>query len=330
MLAIVRALVLGRWALVAENALLRHQIAVLRRSVKQPHFRRRDRLLWVIISRMWQGWRECIVLVQPGTVVKWHREGFRLYWRWKSRGGRPGVRHDVRALVRRIAAENPLWGVPRIQAELALLGHRLARATVAKYIGRSSPTSPTWRTFIQNHLNCTAAIDFFTVPTLTGRVLYGFIVLAHDRRRVLHFNVTSHPTATWVARQLREAFPFNSALRFLIRDNDAIFGEEVSRCLRSLGIEEVLTSLGSPWQNAYAERFIGTLRRECLDHVIILNEKHLLRVVHDYLAYYHRDRPHQGLGRDSPDGRAVEAEDRGAVVSEVMSGGLHHRYRRAA
>ncbi len=178
-------------------------------------------------------------------------------------------------------------------------------------------------------MDCTAAIDFFTVPTLTGRVLYGFVVLGHARRRIIHFNATAHPTSVWVARQLREAFPFDSAPRFLIRDNDAIFGEEVSRVLRSMNIEEVTTSLGSPWQNAYTDRFIGTLRRECLDHVIVLNEANLLWVVEEFLVYYHEARTHQGLGRDSPDCRAAEGGE-GLVISEPMVGGLHHRYRRAA
>lgn len=210
-----------------------------------------------------------------------------------------------------------------------MLGHTLARATVAKYAGRTLPGSPTWQTSIRNHMDCTAAIDFFTVGTLTGRVLYGLVVLSHARRRIVHFNVTAHPTAVWVARQLREAVPLDSVPRFLIHDNDLIFGVEVSRMLRNMNIEEVTTSLGSPWQNAYAERFIGTMRRECLDHVIVLNENHLLRVVGEYLDYYHAARPHQGLGRDSPDGREVE-DGAGLVISEPMVSGLHHRYRRAA
>jgi putative transposase len=268
--------------------------------------------------------------VQLATVVRWHREGFRLYWQWKSRGGRPALRQNVRALVRRIAAENPLWGVPRIQAELMMLGHQLSRATIAKYIGRTYPTSPTWRTFIQTHMDCTAGMDFFTVPTLTGQILYGFIILAHERRKILHFNVTARPCAAWVARQLRDAFPFDSAPRFIIRDNDSIFGLKVSGCLRSMNITEILTSLGSPWQNAYAERFIGSLRRECLDHVIVLNENHLRSLMEDHLDYYHAARPHQGLGRDSPDGRTPEPPGDGQVLAEPMVRGLHHRYRRAA
>jgi putative transposase len=205
-----------------------------------------------------------------------------------------------------------------------MLGHRLARATIAKYIGHTQPRSPTWRAFIQNHIGCTAAIDFFTVPTLTGRVLYVFVVLAHARRRVLHFNITPKPSAAWVARQLREAFPFDTAPRFLIRDNDGIFGHGVSRCLRSMNITEITTSPGSPWQNAYTERVIGTIRLECLDHVIVLNDAHLHRVLQEYLRYYHEDRPHQGLGRDSPDGRIADTAT-GPIISESRAGGLQHR-----
>ena len=330
LLAFLRGLVLAQTTLAAENALLRHQIDVLRRSVKRPRLYPGDRLLWVIIRRVWPRWKECLVIVRPGTVVRWHRAGFRLFWRWKSRGGRPGTPGHVRALVHRMAAENPLWGTPRIQAELVLLGHRLARATISKYVGYRPPPSPTWRAFIRNHMHRTAAIDFFTAPTLTGRVLYCLIVLAHHRRHVLHFNVSAHPTAAWVVRQLLEAFPFDSAPRFLIHDNDSIFGEHVSRCLRSMHVGEIFTSLGAPWQNAYAERFIGTLCRECLDHVIVLGEGHLLRLVGDFLGYYHGTRPHQGLGRDSPDRRPPEPPGDGVIIAEPMVGGLHHRYRRAA
>ena len=320
--------------LAIENALLRHQIAVLLRTAQRPRLRTFDRLLWVIVSRLLPSWRRCLLIVQPATVVAWHRAGFRLFWRRKSRhkNGRPPITAGLQALVRRIAAENPLWGIPRIQAELAFLGIHLARATIAKYSGRplgGPARSSTWRTFIRNHMNGTAAMDFLTVPTLSGRVLYVFIILDHARRRILHFHVTQHPTAFWVAQQLREAFPFASEPRYLIRDNDSIFGDAVSRTMRMM-ITEVITSLGSPWQNAYAERFIGTLRRECLDHVIVRNEHHLTTIIGDFLTYYHQSRPHQGLNRDSPDGRAAEPPGDGPIMSEPMVGGLHHRYRRAA
>lgn len=200
--------------MMAENALLRHQIGVLRRSVPRPRFHRADRAVWIIVSHLWNRWRDCLLIVRPDTVVRWHRAGFRLLWRWKSKGGRPSTQPDLRSLITRIAGDNPLWGVPRIQAELAMLGHRVARATIAKYAGRSGSSpdrSASWRSFIKNHLDSTAAIDFFTLPTITGRVLYVFLVFSHARRKVLHYHVTAKPCAEWVARQLREAFPFDTA-----------------------------------------------------------------------------------------------------------------------
>jgi putative transposase len=233
-------------------------------------------------------------------------------------------------LITRIAVENPLWGVPRIQAELAMLGHRLARRMIAKYLGVRQPRSPAWRAFIRNHMDTTAAMDFFTLPTLIGRVLYVFVLLHHARRRIVHFNVTARPSAEWVVRQLKDAFPFDSAPRFLIHDHDGTFGEAVSRCLKGMRIIQVRTSPGSPGQNAYAERFIGTIRRECLDHVIVLYESHARRVIEDFLVYYHEARCHQGLARDSSSGRDPEPANDGPIISESLAGGLHHRYRRVA
>jgi transposase InsO family protein len=236
----------------------------------------------------------------------------------------------LRELIAPMARENPLWGIPRIRAELALLGHCVARSTVAKYAGREfGPPSQTWSVFIRNHLDSTAAMDFFTVPTVTGGWLYCFIVLAHDRRRILHYNVTQFPTASWVARQLAQAFPFDTTPRYLIHDNDGIFGEEVSRTLQLLKIEEVRTSPGSPWMNAYVERFIGSIRRECLDHVIVFNERHSLGLVGEYGDYYHTARTHESLECNAPQPRTIEGGN-GQIVAEPMVGGLHHRYRRAA
>lgn len=286
--------------------------------------------MWVVARLVLRRWRECLTIVKPATVVGCHRAGFRLFWTWKLRGGRPPVRTNLRALIKRIAAENPLWGTPRIQAELAMLGHKVARATISKYLGIRPKGSPSWRAFIRNHMECTAAMDFFTVPTITGRVLYVFVILHHARRRIVHFNVTAHPTAEWVVRQLRDAFPFDSVPRFLIHDNDSIFGQVVDRCLSAMGITQVRTSLGSPWQNAYTERAIGTMRRECLDHVIVLNETHLIGAVESFLSYYHEARCHQSLGWDSPNVRTPDLPGGGPIIAEPMVEGLHHRYRRAA
>jgi transposase InsO family protein len=327
----VRAFFVSRAALAAENLALRQQLAVLKRATPRPRLRWRDRLFWVCLARLWAGWRQVLVLVQPQTVLRWHRLGFRLYWRWKSRlrVGRPAKSGELRALIRLLARQNPRWGNRRIRDELRLLGYQVSAATVARYRGRRDrPPSQTWRTFLKNHVGSLASMDFFVVPTATFGLLYGFLILRHDRRRVVHFNVTAAPTSAWVAQQLREAFPYEEAPRYLIRDRDGIYGDEVRRCLKALGVEEVLTAPRSPWQNPYCERLIGTLRRELLDHVIVLGERHLMRLLRSYFAYYHQDRPHQSLKGNSPEPRAVEPRERGRVIAERRVGGLHHRYRR--
>jgi transposase InsO family protein len=329
---VLRLLLWSRSQLVLENLALRQQLAVLGRRRPRPALHRRDRLFWVFLSWIYADWRSLLVVVQPDTVVRWHRHGFRLWWRWKSRArraGRPPLAEEIRTLIRRMTRDNPTWGVPRIQAELRLLGHEVAEATVAKYRPRHrKPPSPTWKTFLKNHAGTLAAMDFFVVPTATFRLLYVFVILSHARRRVVHFNVTARPTAAWVARQLLQAFPFETAPRYLIRDRDGIYGHEVRRCLASLSIEEVVTAPRSPWQNPYCERLIGSIRRELLDHVIVGGERHLYRLLASYFAYYHRARPHMGLGHDTPEPRAVEPPERGRVIAEPMVGGLHHRYRR--
>lgn len=333
LLRLLRLVMARRTRLMAENLALRQQLATLHRQSPRPKLRAGDRFFWVLLLRWFRDWRSWLVIVQPDTVVGWHRQGYRLFWRWKSRGqpGRPKIPREVQVLIRQIATENPLWGIPRIQAELRLLGHELAEATVAKYVRRPrKPPSQTWKAFLHNHAYELASVDFFTVPTVTFRDLYVFVVLRHNRRRLVHFNITEHPNAVWVGQQLREAFPFDKAPRFLIRDNDGVYGDEVSRCLKTLGIEEVKTAPHSPWQNPYCERVIGTIRRELLDHVIVLNERHLRRLLSSYQEYYHRSRCHMALDDNSPDPREVETPDRGEVVSIPMAGGLHHRYHRAA
>ncbi len=230
-----------------------------------------------------------------------------------------------------MSTEKPLWGAPRILSELQLLGHKVAERTVAKYMVRGEkPRSQTWRTFLDNHLQDTVAIDFFTVPTATFRVLYCFVVLCHDRRKVVHFNVTEHPTAAWTAQQIVEAFPWDEAPKYLIRDRDSIYGEEFTKRIKSMGIEEVRTAFRSPWQSPYVERLIGSIRRECLDHVIVFNEAHLMRILKDYFTYYHESRAHLSLERNAPTPRDIESSEQGDVISIAQVGGLHHRYARAA
>jgi transposase InsO family protein len=330
---VLRVLLLPRTRLLLENLALRRQLTVLRRSIPRPRLRTWDRLFWVWLSRCWAGWKGALAIVSPATVVGWHRQGFRLYWRWKSRGrpGRPRLDPAVRRLIRRMGGENPLWGAPRIRAELRLLGHDVAESTVAKYRARSTrPPSPTWRSFLANHADCLASVDFFVVPAVAFRLLYGLVVLCHHRRRVAHFNVTAHPTAPWVARQIREAFPFDEAPRYLIRDRDAAYGDCFRECLERMGVEEVLIAPRSTWQNPYVERLIGSIRRECLDHVIVFNEAHLKRVLAGFFDYYHRARTHRSLGAYAPYPRPVEPPAQGRVIALPQVGGLHHRYTRVA
>ncbi|MHC4399456.1 MAG: integrase core domain-containing protein [Planctomycetota bacterium] len=330
----LRAMLIPKVHLAFENLALRQQLAVSKQSVKRPKLRPRDRVFWVWLSRLWSNWRSALAIVQPETVIRWQRRGFKLYWRWKSRRRRPGrprIEREIRDLIRRMSRENPTWGAPRIVSELAVLGHDVAEGTVAKYmVRRRKPPSQTWRTFLDNHVPDIAACDFFTVPTATFRVLYCFVVLRHDRRRVVHFNVTASPSAQWTAQQITEAFPFDQAPRFLIRDNDGIYGEFFTDHMEHMNIEEVPIASRSPWQNPYCERVIGSIRWECLDHVIVLNERHLYRILTDYFDYYHNSRPHLSLDCNSPVPREVEPPSQGEVISIRQVGGLHHRYLRAA
>jgi len=293
-----------------------------------------DRLLWVWLSRVWSGWRSTLAIVQPGTVIAWHRAGFRLFWSWKVQHGqlgRPAVSREVRDLIRRMCRENPSWGAPRIHGELRKLGIDIGESSVSKYMIRCrKPPSQTWRTFLDNHLQQLVSVDFFTVPTLRFQVLYVFLVLAHDRRRVVHFNVTAHPTAKWTGQQLREAFPFDHLPRYLLRDRDVIFGTDFGKEVADMGIHEILSTPRSPWQRAYVERVIGSIRRECLDHVIVFNERSLRGILRSYLDYYHRSRTHLALGKDSPEPRSIQPPEVGRVVALPQVGGLHHRYERQA
>ena len=333
-LLFIRGVFLDRAELAAENLALRQQLAALQHRSKRPRLRKRDRILWVLLSQLWPNWRSALLIVQPETVVRWHREGFKLFWRWKSRTnkiGRPKIKLEIRRLIRRMSRENLGWGVPRIQSELALLGHTVSEATVRKYRvrNRKSP-SQTWRTFLDNHLTDIVAIDFFTVPTATFRILFAFVVMRHHRRHVVHFNVTGHPTAEWTVQQIIEAFPDDQAPRFLIRDRDSIYGEYFRERVKHMGIAQVVIAYRSPWQSPYVERLIGSIRRECLNHFIILNERHLRRILRAYLVYYHEARTHLSLERNAPIEREVEPPHRGRVVAIPQVGGLHHRYCRAA
>jgi len=323
----------GHRALALENLALRQQLAMYRRTRPRPAVRWADRLFWVGLRRAWTDWRPALVIVRPATVVAWHRRGFSWYWTWRSHstGGRPRVNGDLRRLIGEMAEANPLWGAPRIHGELAKLGLAVSERTVSRLMPRRRrPPSQTWRTVLQNHASALVALDFFTVPTLTGRVLFVLVVLAHERRRILHVNVTPHPKSAWTRQQLLEAFPWEVTSRFLLHDRDAIFDDAFRRSVAAIGLADVRTAPRSPWQNPYVERVIGSMRRECLDHVIVLNERHLRRVLRAYVDYYHYSRTHLALGKDAPEPRPVAAIDSGRVVALPAVGGLHHRYARRA
>jgi putative transposase len=318
----------------AELIALRHQVLVLnrKRGRRRVPLRPADRIFWVVLSRLWSGWRKSVVVVRPDTVISWHRRGFRYYWRWKSKArgrGRPKLAREVVAPIQTMHEANPTWGAPRIHGELLKLGFELAESTVSKHLPRKRrPPSQTWRTFLHNHLAEIVAVDFAVAPTLNGTILFVFVVLSLVRRRVLHVNVTAHPTAHWTVQQIVEAFPWDSSAHYLVRDRDGVYGAAFQQRVEGLGLAEVPIAPRSPWQNGYVERFIGSLRRECLDHIVAINEPQLLRVVRSYVAYCNRTRTHLALGKDPPESRAALGPAVGDIVALPEVGGLHHRYER--
>jgi Integrase core domain len=319
--------------LALENLALRQQLAVWKSRQPRPRLTEMDRIFWVFLSRVWTSWRHSLHVVRPETVVRWHRQGFRRYWAWKSRrrSGRPVISTDLRDLIRRMSHANPLWGAPRIHGELLKLGVTVSQATISKYMLRPRrPPSQTWRTFLKNHAQDLIALDFFAVPTATFRVLFVFVVLSHGRRRLVHFNVTEHPSAEWTARQLLEACGLEGSPRYLIRDRDQVYGERFSHQARILNLQEAVVAPRSPWQNAYAERVIGSIRRECLDHVVVIGERHLRGILSTYVDYYNGSRTHLSLGKDAPEPRTVQRPTEGRVVEVPRVGGLHHQYLRRA
>ena len=327
LLGLLRAALADRQRLLLENAALRHQVAVLKRSVSRPRIDDSDRLFWIALRRLHREWKDWLLFVRPETVLKWHRKGFAFYWARKSKPrklGRPTIGWPLVTLIKRLSAENVLWSAGRIADELTKLGHRVSEATVEKYRvrHRDPKRGQRWTTFLRNHLGITAACDFFVVPTLTFKLLYGFVVMSHDRRKIVHVGVTAHPTAEWTAQQIREAFPGDGGEpRFLLHDRDAIFGEEFSRAIEAIGLKELLSGRQSPWQNPYVERVIGTIRHECLDHIIPMGERHLLRTLLAFQNYYNSERTHQGLDGDAPIARTAESEPVFQITSEPVLGG---------
>jgi hypothetical protein len=314
----------------AENAVLRHQLIVLRRRPRgRVRLTNHDRWFFIQLYRWFPSILQVLAIIRPETLLRWHRAGFRCYWRWKSRprGGRPQIETELRVLIRRISIENPLWGAPRIHGELLKLGFEVAQSSVAKYmVKRQVPPSQGWRTFLRNHAPDVAAMDLFVVPTIGFDLLYAFVIIRIDRRDLVCINVTAHPTAEWVACQITEAFPWNEAPRYMMRDRDCIYGAVVTRRLRAMGIRDKPIAPASPWQNCFVERLIGSIRRECVDHIIVLGEAHLRRVLKSYARYYNDVRTHRSLDKDAPVSRPVQRT--GSIKSLPILGGLHHHYAR--
>jgi transposase InsO family protein len=327
-LAVLASPFKSKLRLEAENAVLRHQLIVLRR---RPHGRvrltNRDRFFFIQLYRWFPSILKVLIIIRPETLVRWHRAGFRGYWRWKSRrrGGRPPVESELRALIRRMSIENPRWGAPRIHGELLKLGFEVAQSSVGKYmVKRRVPPSQGWRTFLHNHAPDIAEMDLLVVPTIGFDLLYAFVIVRLRRRELIWINVTANPTAEWVARQITEAFPWSEAPHYMIRDRDRIYGAVVTRRLRAMGIRDKPIAPASRWQNGFVERLIGSVRRECLDHIIVLGETHLRRILKSYALYYNETRTHLALDKDAPRSRTIKRA--GRILCRPVLGGLHHEY----
>jgi putative transposase len=326
--------------LLAENALLRQQLLILRPHAKRPRCTPADRALLVLLASRLRTWRQALLLVQPDTLLRWHRQLFRWYWRRTSRATapahRPPLAPETITLIREMATANRLWGAERIRGELLKLDIRVAKSTIQKYLRGVWPphrSGQRWATFLRNHAHEIWAADFLPVTDLFFRPVYAFVVIALGSRRVVHVGVTRHPTDAWVAQQHREATPFGRRPRDLLRDNDGKYGAAFSRLAAATGIEEVRTAYRAPLENATCERFLGSVRRECLDHVLVLGEAHLRRVLREYARYFNRDRPHQGLAQRvpwAPEAGAARPSPGGRVRAIPILGGLHHAYARAA
>jgi putative transposase len=325
----------SRRDILLENLALRQQLVVLKRGRRRPRLGAFDKLFWVIARKLWSRWQQVLIVVMPDTVVRWHRAGFQFYGKLisiarKAMGRKPTPR-QVRELFFRMGRDNPKWGAPRIHGELLMFGFNISERTISRSMKRA-PRDPElrkrWLAFLRDHREAIAAMDFFTVPTVNFTLLYCFLIMAQDCRRILHGNVTTHPRSSWGMQQLQEAFPFASAPRFPIFDRDGKFGTEVPMAIRSMKIKPVRASLENPWQNGVAERWVESSRRDLLDHVIPIHERHLKRLLADYVPYYHEDRTDLGLEKDTPS-RRIRAENAACITSQDRLGGFHHRYDRA-
>ena len=321
-----------RHGLVVENLLLRHQLQVALRSRQRLHLKNRDRFFWLVVRRLYPAWRRHLVLVRPATVLRWHRRGWRLYWRWRSGRhlGRPRLSPEIRELITTMASQNPLWGTERIRGELLKLGIVVSSRSIRRYRRRrhSTPPSQSWRTFLANHAQVIWAADLFVVQTLSFQTLYVLFFISHGRRQLVHFEVSTHPTAAWVWRQLIEATPWNRKPGYLIHDRDRVWGADLGGRTSGLGIKSLRTPIQAPRANSIAERWVRTVRRECLDHLIPLSERHLRAILTEFVHYYNHDRPHRSLGLQPPAPRPQRRY--GGITVRPVLGGLHHVYQRAA
>ncbi len=332
-LAALRVLFRSRGDTALEVLALRQQVAVLKRQRPRPTLTRWDRLFWTGLRYMWPRWTNVLLVVKPETVIRWHRAGFRLYWRWRSRArpGRPPITEEMQTLIGRLATENSTWGAPRIHGELLKLGFVVSEHSVARYLRRlrrRGDAGRRWAAFLANHREAIVACDFFTVPTVTFQLLWCFFVIDHRRRTILHINVTGESTTAWVVQLLRDTFTGDGPYRFMLLDHDSTFDGTVIEFLKATGLKPTRTAIRAPWQNGVAERWVGSCRRELLDHIVVLNERHLFRLLREYVAYYHHDRIHDALEKDAPEHRPVEPKLSAAatVMSTARVGGVHHRY----
>ncbi len=324
--------------LIAENALLRQQLIVLNRSVKRPRLTPTDRSLLVLLASYVRAWQHAVLIVKPDTLLRWHRQGFRLFWRWKSRARprAPRIPVETIALIKEMGGNNRLWGVKRIQGELLKLGIKVSKRTIQRYLRQARPPRPsnqTWSTFLRNHAPDIWACDFLQVTDALFRPLFAFFITELGSRRIVHVGVTRSPTDAWVGQQLREATPFDQAPRYLIRDNDAKYASHFAAVANGRGIEMVPTPVRAPQANAICEQLMGSVRRECLDHVLIVNDVQLRRVLNEYVSFFNRSRPHQGIKQQVPE--AAHSSDgsarcSGTVIAFPVLGGLHHEYKRVA
>lgn len=318
--------------LLLEVIMLAKQLEIYQRTDPKLKIKRTDRIFFSLMMDWLFNWKERMFIVKPDTVIKWHRTAFKLYWRWKSRpkGGRPKVSREVINLIKQMANENPDWGAPRIHGELLKLGFDICESTVQRYMPKKGrrTTGQNWMTFLQNHSKEIISIDFLTVPTINFKLLHVLVVIEHHRRKLIYFNITRNPTSEWTLQQIRNMLFDYIAPKYLIRDRDKKYGNLFSEGINNFGIKQIITAYRSPWQNGYCERVIGTIKRECLDHVIVLNENHLKSILDNYVSYYNKYRPHLGINKDSPEGRAIQSE--GTIYKVPAVNGLHHVYFRKA